>query len=47
MLILFKIRLSDISTVSIDWRMLTNARPKTNKDAEYYTKLILITVSRK
>ncbi len=30
--------MSDISTVSIDWRMLTNARPKTKMDAEYYTK---------
>ena len=35
---MFQLRMSDISTVSIDWRMLTNARPKTKSDSEFYTK---------
>ena len=37
-LYMFQLRMSDISTVSIDWRMLTNARPKTKSDSEFYTK---------
>lgn len=35
-----------MATVDIDWKMLTNARPKTKADSEFYTKLLRLNQSR-
>ena len=35
-----------MSTIDIDWKMLTNARPQSKADSEFYTKLLRLNQSR-
>lgn len=36
------IKIDDLASVAIDWRMLTNQRPKSKVDEEYFSRLVII-----
>ena len=40
------LRMQDMSSVDIDWKMLTNARPRSKADSEFYTKLLRLDQSK-
>lgn len=37
-------RLDDLCSVDIQWKMLTSLRPKTKLDEEYYTKYVYFNI---
>ncbi|XP_045464352.1 uncharacterized protein LOC123673748 [Harmonia axyridis] len=37
---LSSLKISDLASVSIDWRMLTSARPKTKSEENYFSRII-------